>query len=114
MLVPDGETIINHTLVKLIACEGHGLTAAEAALQLSRGMREKSIDLTHDIEKIQIRMHGPAMTIIDKMGELYNAADRDHCMQYIVAVVLLKSQLIEANDYQNNSPWASDPRVAAL
>lgn len=114
MPVPYGETIINRTIVKLISCEGHGLTAAEAALQLSRGMREKSIDPAHDIEKIQIRTHGPAMTIIDKTGELYNAADRDHCMQYIVAVVLLKSQVIDANDYQNNSPWASDPRIAAL
>ena len=112
--IPYGETIIHQTIVKLIACEGHGLTAAEASLQLSKTARETGIDLAHSIQKIEIRTQRPAMIIIDKSGELYNAADRDHCMQYIVAVVLLKGQLIEANDYQNNSFWASDPRVNDL
>ena len=54
------------------------------------------------------------MMITDKSGVLYNAADRDHCMQYIVALVLLKGQLIEARDYQDDSPRASDPQIAKL
>lgn len=111
--LPYREAIIQRTIVKLIACEGHGLTAAEASLQLSKTLKERGIDQV-SIERIQIRTHLPALIIIDKSGEMYNAADRDHCMQYIVAVVLLKGQLIDASDYQDESPWASDPRVIGL
>lgn len=111
---PYAEEVIHNAVVKLIACEGHGLTAVEAALKLSQDLREQHMDPSEMIEKIEIRTHKPAMIIIDKKGDLVNAADRDHCMQYIVAVVLLKARVIEAADYQNSSPWATDPRVTAL
>ena len=61
-----------------------------------------------------MRTHGPACTIIDKTGPLYNAADWDHCMQYMLAVVLLKGSVIEAVDYYDTSPWATDSRVNEL
>lgn len=109
-----GETIIHRAVVKLIACEGHGLTAAEAALQLSNELHRSGIDQVSDIERIEVRTHLPAMIIINKSGDLFNAADRDHCMQYIIAVVLLRGKLIEATDYQDTSNWASDPRVTKL
>lgn len=54
------------------------------------------------------------MIIINKVGPLHNAADRDHCLKYMVAVVLLKGASIETADYQDESPWASDPRVDTL
>ena len=109
-----GESIIHRTIVKLIACEGHALTAAEAALTLHRQLQDKDLDPSKDIAEVRIRTHKPALIIIDKKGELKNAADRDHCMQYIVAIVLLKGSLIRVQDYQDSSPWASDPQVAAL
>lgn len=49
------------------------------------------------------------MIIINKQGPLHNAADRDHCLQYMVAVTLLKGSQIETEDYQNDSPWAQIP-----
>lgn len=111
--MPYGETIIHQSIVKLIACEGHALTAAEAALKLSRGLRERALDPAGDvIDRIDVRTQRPALTIIDKTGDLFNTADRDHCLQYIIAVVLLKGDLPEASDY--HSPWASDTRVADL
>ena len=112
--VPYGELIIHKTLIKLIACEGHGLTAAEAALQLSKKLRDQGLDPAGNIRRIEVRTHLPAIVIIDKTGDLFNAADRDHCMQYIIAVVLLKGTLIDATDYQDGSAWASDPRIMNL
>ena len=69
-------------------------------------MLGKDIDHVQSIQKILIRTHPPAMIIVDKRGELYNAVDRDHCMQYIVTVISFKGQLIEASDYPNDSAWA--------
>lgn len=99
---------------KLIPAEGHGISAVEAALQLTKTMAEKGISAEHDIETVKIRTQGPAYSIINKSGPLKNAADRDHCMQYIIAVVLLKGAVIETQDYMDASPWASDERVDRL
>lgn len=112
--MPYGETIIHRTIIKLIACEGHALTAAEAALQLSKKMRHEGLDPAQSVEKVEIRTQRPAMIIVDKTGDLFNAADRDHCMQYIVAVILLKGSLIDARDYEDTSTWACDPLVADM
>ncbi|EKG22540.1 MmgE/PrpD [Macrophomina phaseolina MS6] len=54
------------------------------------------------------------MIIINKQGPLHNPADRDHCLKYMVAVVLLKGKQIETEDYQDGSAWATDPRVEEL
>lgn len=111
--IPYGETIIHQSVIKIVACEGHALTAAEAALQLSMVLREKDLDPAGPmLDSIEVRTQRPALAIIDKIGDLPNPADRDHCLQYIIAVVLLKGDQIETSDY--NSPWATDPRVAYL
>lgn len=103
--VPYGEAIIHKSVVKLMACEGHGLTAAEASLQLSKELSNAGLDPAQSVDKIEVRTHLPAIIIIDKTGDLHNAADRDHCIQYVIAVILLKGSFIEAQDYQNESPW---------
>lgn len=54
------------------------------------------------------------MIIINKEGALHNAADRDHCLKYMVAVVLLKGAQVDTEDYQDRSQWASDPRIEEL
>ena len=114
MPVSYGESIIHRAVLKLIACEGHGLTAAEASLNLHRMLHRQGLDAAQDIVKIEIRTHRPALIIIDKTGNLVNAADRDHCMQYIVAVTLLKGEQIEYADYLDTSSWASDSQVVKL
>ena len=99
---------------KLIPAEGHAISAVEAALQLVDVMRVKNISAELDVERVRIRTQKPAYTIVNKSGPLRNAADRDHCLQFIIAVVLLKGAVIETRDYMDNSPWASDPRVDVL
>jgi 2-methylcitrate dehydratase len=66
---------------------------------------------TDDIRKITIRTHEAAIRIIDKKGPLNNPADRDHCIQYMVAVPLIFGRLTAA-DYEDSV--ASDPRIDAL
>jgi 2-methylcitrate dehydratase len=64
-----------------------------------------------DIKKIRIRTHEAAIRIIDKKGPLSNPADRDHCIQYMIAVPLLFGRLT-AGDYEDSI--AKDPRIDAL
>ena len=99
---------------KLYPVEGHAISACEAALKLVDVMKQNSFLPEYDIESVKIRTQGPAFTIVNKQGPLRNAADRDHCIQYIVAVILLKGTTIDTVDYMDDSPWASDPRVDAL
>ncbi|KAI4169948.1 MAG: hypothetical protein LQ343_005330 [Gyalolechia ehrenbergii] len=88
--------------------------AGEATLIPQQILQEQSVDLDKDIRKITVRTHAAACLIINKSGHLNNAADRDHCMQYILAVALLKGTQPEACDYSDNSPWAVDRRVEDL
>lgn len=106
--------VMETVFFKLIPAEGHAISAVEAALQLVEMMAKRGFDAEHDIKTIRIRTQMPAYIIINKSGPLRNAADRDHCIQYIVAVVLLKGEVIDTRDYMDNSPWASDQRVDQL
>lgn len=108
-----GASVIQSHFFKLVAAEGHGISAAQAAVQLSSELKAV-YRTTSDIEKITIRTQQAAKTIIDKTGPLTNPADRDHCLQYIVAVSLMKGSFIESKDYLDHSPWASDPAVDQL
>lgn len=106
--------VIENVLFKINTAEGHGMTAIEAALEITEELRERGLTPENDIASIQVRTQEAAMTIINKRGPLHNAADRDHCLKYMVAVVLLKGAQIETEDYQDTSSWASDPRVETL
>src|SRR5699024_7216383 len=79
-------------------------TAAEAAVDL----HPEVVTRLDEIDKITITTHESAIRIIDKTGPLYNPADRDHCLQYITAVGLLKGN-ITADDYEDDA--AADPRI---
>jgi 2-methylcitrate dehydratase len=74
--------------------EFHAQTAVEAAVLLHPQVKGR----LNDIVKIEIETHAAAIKIIDKKGPLKNPADRDHCLQYMVAVSLIKGQLA-AEDY---------------
>ncbi|GKZ39653.1 hypothetical protein AbraIFM66950_000844 [Aspergillus brasiliensis] len=111
---PFKTRVMEEVFFKLITAEGHGISAVQAAMALAETMASRGIDPATEISRIDIRTHEAAVRIIDKQGPLTNAADRDHCMRYMVSVVLLKNAVIEAEDYHDSSAWAHDPRVEAL
>jgi 2-methylcitrate dehydratase len=77
-------------------------------------LREKGLNPSKDIAKIEIRTNSAADTITNKSGKLHNAADRDHCMQYVVAVALLKGAAPDSTDYEDASEWASSAAIEEL
>lgn len=103
-----GSYIMENILFKIaFPAEFHGQTAAEAAIQLFPYVKGK----WEQIKEVRISTQQSAMRIINKQGPLYNPADRDHCLQYIVAVSLLFGNLT-AESYENET--AADPRIDAL
>jgi 2-methylcitrate dehydratase len=103
-----GSYVMENILFKIsFPAEFHGQTAAECAVRLY----PKVHDRVDDVQKIVITTHESAIRIIDKQGALNNPADRDHCIQYIVAIGLLKGN-VEATDYEDDV--AQDPRVDKL
>ncbi|KAL6717779.1 hypothetical protein ACLMJK_003864 [Lecanora helva] len=111
---PFGTWVIENIFFKLVPAEGHAISALEAMLEISRTMANRGFDVDVDIAKIRVRTHAGAILIINKSGKLHNAADRDHCIQYMMAVTLLKGSMIESSDYKDDSCWANDIRVDRL
>ncbi|BBV00860.1 bifunctional 2-methylcitrate dehydratase/aconitate hydratase [Providencia hangzhouensis] len=108
---PYGSYVMENVLFKIsFPAEFHSQTAVEAALQLHQTL-EKLGKTAQDIESIAIRTHEACIRIIDKKGPLHNPADRDHCIQYMVAIPLIFGRLTAA-DYEDNI--AKDERIDAL
>lgn len=108
---PYGSYVMENVLFKIsFPAEFHSQTACEAAMTL-HGELKKLGKTSDDIASVRIRTQEAAVRIIDKKGPLNNYADRDHCIQYMVAVPLIFGRLT-ANDY--NDSVASDPRIDAL
>jgi len=100
--------VMENVLFKIsFPAEFHAQTAVEAAVTLHGQIKDR----LDDIDKILISTHESAIRIISKEGALNNPADRDHCLQYMTAIGLLKGDLI-AEDYEDDV--ASDPRVDRL
>lgn len=100
--------VMENILFKIsFPAEFHAQTAVECAMQLHALV----VHRLADIERITIRTHAAAMRIIDKKGALNNPADRDHCMQYMVAVALIFGRLTAA-DYEDEV--AADARIDQL
>jgi 2-methylcitrate dehydratase len=103
-----GSYVMENVLFKIsFPAEFHAQTAVEAAVQLHPEVKDR----LGEIKKIEILTHESALRIIDKKGPLHNPADRDHCIQYMVAIGLIKGGL-SAADYED--AVASDPRIDAL
>ncbi|KAI1179923.1 hypothetical protein F4777DRAFT_532568 [Nemania sp. FL0916] len=110
-----GTWVSENVIFKVLTAEGHGLTAVEAIMEASKELQKRGLNPLKDIKNIHVRTQEAAMIIINKKGPLHNPADRDHCLRYMMAVVLLKNGVeVEADDYQNDSPFATDARVDAL
>ncbi len=104
-----GSYVMENVLFKIsFPAEFHSQTAVEAAVQL----HPEVIDRIDEIQKIQIYTHKSAIRIISKQGPLANPADRDHCLQYMVAVALLYGNLI-AEHYEDSFHQA-DKRIDRL
>ena len=100
--------VMENILFKIsFPAEFHAQTAVEAAVKLHLDI----INRLDDIETINITTHESAIRIISKVGDLNNPADRDHCLQYMVAIGLLKGNLV-AEDYEDDV--AADPRIDKL
>lgn len=108
---PYGSYVMENVLFKIsFPAEFHSQTAVEAAMTIHQQLKDMG-KTAADIESIQIRTHEAAIRIIDKKGPLHNPADRDHAIQYMVAVPLIYGRLTAA-DYEDNV--AADPRIDAL
>jgi 2-methylcitrate dehydratase len=105
---PLASYVMENVLFKIsFPAEFHAQTAVEAAMTLHAQAGHK-IDA---IERVVIETQEPGVRIIDKTGPLANPADRDHCIQYMVAIPLIFGRL-NASDYENDV--ANDARVDAL
>ena len=103
-----GSYVMENVLFKVsFPAEFHAQTAVEAAVTLHSEVKSR----VSNIQKIVISTHESAIRIISKEGQLNNPADRDHCIQYMTAVGLLKGNLV-AEDYEDDV--ASDPRIDLL
>jgi 2-methylcitrate dehydratase len=106
-----GSYVMENVLFKIsYPAEFHAQTAVECAMSIFQQMKSAR-KTSDDIKKIRIRTHEAAIRIIDKKGPLSNPADRDHCIQYMVAVPLIFGRLTAA-DYEDDV--ARDPRIDPL
>ena len=105
---PYGSYVIENVLFKIAYPTAfHGQTGVEAAIKL-RPLVKDRLDA---IKRIDVQCHNSTMVILDKSGPLANPADRDHCMQYMMAVGLIFGKLT-TEDYEDHV--AADPRIDAL
>lgn len=105
---PLGSYVMENILFKIaFPAEFHAQTAVEAALQLHEQVRGR----LDEIAQVRLETQSAAVRIIDKTGPLANPADRDHCLQYMVAVPLIFGRLT-ARDYEDEV--AADPRIDRL
>jgi 2-methylcitrate dehydratase len=108
---PYGSYVMENVLFKIsYPAEFHAQTAVEAAMKVRAQFDQRRLS-SEAIKKITIRTHEACLRIIDKKGPLANPADRDHCVQYMVAIPLLFGRLTAA-DYEDDI--AADPRIDAL
>ena len=108
---PYGSYVMENVLFKIaFPAEFHAQTAVEAAMTIY-GAMAKAGKTSDDVKQITIRTHEACIRIIDKKGPLGNPADRDHCIQYMVALPLIHGRLTAA-DYEDSI--AADPRIDVL
>jgi 2-methylcitrate dehydratase len=108
---PYGSYVMENVLFKIsYPAEFHAQTAVEAAMTLRRQLDQRGLS-PEAIEKIHLSTHEACLRIIDKKGPLANPADRDHCVQYMIAIPLIYGRLTAA-DYED--AVAADPRIDAL
>lgn len=112
---PYGSYVMENVLFKIsFPAEFHAQTAVEAAMKIRAELDRRNLS-ADAIKKITIHTHEACLRIIDKKGPLSNPADRDHCVQYMVAIPLLYGRLTAA-DYEDAVALNPEiaPRIDAL
>jgi len=105
---PFGSYVIENILFKVsFPAEFHAQTAVEAAIRLHPVVKGR----LDEIERIEVHTHESAKRIIDKKGPLFNPADRDHCLQYMIAIGLIHGHL-KAEHYEEEA--SKHPHIDAL
>ena len=100
--------IVENVLFKVpFPAQFHTQTASECALRLHPLVKDR----VHEIKRVHMRTHAKTMQSTYKTGPLHNAASRDHCVQYVAAIVLLNG-VLASEDYEDHA--AADPRIDAL
>lgn len=105
---PFASYVMENVLFKVkYPAEFHGQTAVEAGVALHATV----VNRFDEISSIEIKTQEPAVRIIDKTGPLGNPADRDHCIQYMTAIALLRGN-VTSDDYEDDA--SRDPRIDRL
>jgi 2-methylcitrate dehydratase len=105
---PFESYVMENTLFKIpYPTAFHGQSGVEAAIKLHPLVKDR----LDDIKRIEVKCHNSSMTILDKSGPLYNPADRDHCMQYMMAIGMIYGTMT-AEHYEDHI--AADPRIDRL
>ena len=105
---PFGTYVMENTLFKIpYPTAFHGQSAVEAAIRLHPAVKDR----LDDVKRIDVKCHNSSMVILDKSGPLYNPADRDHCMQYMIAIGMIFGTMT-AEHYEDHI--AADPRIDRL
>lgn len=105
---PFGTYVMENVLFKIAYPTAfHGQSAVEAAINLHPEVKSR----LDDIRRVDVRCHNSSMVILDKTGPLANPADRDHCMQYMIAIGMIYGEMT-ARHYEDDV--AADPRIDAL
>ena len=105
---PYGSMVMENIFFKIL---GPVVIHAQSQIEVARALHHKVRGRWNDIERIDIETHVRTMETIDKKGPLRNAADRDHCLQYAVAVMLLNGEL-KPSDYEDET--AANPEIDRL
>lgn len=105
---PFGSYVMENVLFKIpYPTAFHGQSGVEAAIRLHPLVKDR----LDDIKRVEVRCHNSTMVILDKTGPLHNFADRDHCMQYMMAVGMIFGTMT-AEHYEDRI--AADPRIDKL
>jgi 2-methylcitrate dehydratase len=105
---PLGTYVVENVLFKVAyPAAFHAQSGVEAAIRLHPLVKDR----LDEIERVEVRCHRSSMVILDKSGPLANPADRDHCMQYMMAVGMIFGEL-RAEHYED--AFAADPRIDRL
>ncbi|GKZ32435.1 hypothetical protein AbraIFM66950_001813 [Aspergillus brasiliensis] len=109
---------VERVMYKIMPVEGHGCAAVEAALVQMERMRGigMGMGMWEEVEEVLVRTTWAAKYIISRPGReaLKCAAERDHCLEWVVAVAMVKGREIEVEDYEDDGGWVGDSRVEEL
>lgn len=109
-----GSWVVENIIFKVMPVEGHGISSVEAAIKHVDTMKARGLHAESDIKRLVIHTNAATDLIINKTGPLTNAADRDHCLQYLVALTFLKGAAPEATDFLDSSSWSSSTSLSEL